>query len=166
MLRKLGHQNRKEIAFGFELNKFSALPFISSCLFRTVQAYLIILSGEMASIGSVTAQVGVRLNTVNWTMPFRIENRDWMSLLKRQKSIGCADVYLLTSSISSLFWKLSWRSFSTCCSCSPLLQWCGKATRAWSSEIWLLSSLARSSDLIAFPQWPNSLLPSAFRYSN
>lgn len=65
MLRKVGHQNRKEITFGFELNKFSALPFISSCLFRTVQAYLIILSGEMGSIGSVTAQVGVRLNTVS-----------------------------------------------------------------------------------------------------
>ena len=62
------------------------MPFISSCLFRTVQAYLIILSGEMGSIGSVTAQVDVRLNTVGWTMPIRIENRDWMSLLKRQKS--------------------------------------------------------------------------------
>jgi len=56
-------------------------------------------------------------------------------------------------SVRRLFSWVSWRSFSMCCSCSPLLQCCGKATRAWSSEIWLLSSLAGSSDRRSSPQW-------------
>ena len=91
---------------------------------------------------------------------------DWILLSSLKNLIWCVGLYLSTSLISNFFWKLSWRSFSTCCSCSPLLQWCGKATRAWSSEIWLLSSLAGSSDLISFLHWPNMPLSSAFRYGN
>ena len=47
-----------------------------------------------------------------------------------------------------LFWSfswLSWRSLSRWFSCSPLLQCCGKATRAWSSEISLFSVLVGPS---------------------
>ena len=49
---------------------------------------------------------------------------------------------------SLLFWSfawLSWRSLSRWFSCSPLLQCCGKATRAWSSEISLFSVLVGPS---------------------
>ena len=60
--------------------------------------------------------------------------------------------YFCPYSIMSRFWKLSWRSFSMCCSCSPLLQWRGKATRACSSEISSLRFLAGSSDRRTPPQ--------------
>ena len=49
---------------------------------------------------------------------------------------------------SLLFWSFAWlsfRSLSRWFSCSPLLQCCGKATRAWSSEISLFSVLVGPS---------------------
>ena len=49
---------------------------------------------------------------------------------------------------SLIFWRFVWlscRNLSRWFSCSPLLQCCGKATRAWSSEISLLSVLVGSS---------------------
>ena len=61
-------------------------------------------------------------------------------------SVSECVAYFWSYSVRSRFWKLSWRSFSMCCSCSPLLQWFGKATRACSSEIWLLRFLVGSAD--------------------
>ena len=55
----------------------------------------------------------------------------------------------------------SWRSFSRFNWCSPLLQWWGKATLAWSSEIWLLRFRAGSSEISSLLLCPTTALQRA-----